>query len=310
MQGPATGAPALAPPALRPGDLVQAVAPSGVFDQEAFRRGLSRLEQRYRVRFDPGITQRSGFLAGDDQRRYQELCAALEDEEVKALVAVRGGYGSTRLLARLDPGLIASHPKLLVGFSDITALHAAWARAGIRSLHGHMLARLGDCPEPVFDRWLAAVEGAVPERLTALRPIAGGRVRGPLAGGNLSILASLLGTGFGPPLQGRLLFLEDTDERPYRVDRMLTSLIQSGWLGQVSAVLLGAFNNTPAGPDGFTVEQVLGERLSSLGIPVVSGVPAGHISDNLELPLGAEVSLDADVGVLEFLEPATSAPGK
>ena len=305
MQAPASSPAACPAPAPRPGELVQAVAPAGVFDQEAFRKGLARLQEHFRVRFDPGITRRKGFLAGDDEQRYRELVTALQDTEIKALIAVRGGYGSTRLLDRIDPALIARNPKPLVGFSDLTALHALWARAGVRSLHATMLARLGGRSRPLFDRWLSALGGAVPDPLTGLQPVSGGRVSGALVGGNLSILAALLGTGHEPPLEGRVLFLEDTNERPYRVDRMLTSLIQAGWLRRVSGVALGAFNKIPTGQDGVAVEQVLAERLGSLGIPVVSGVLAGHISDNLELPLGARVRLDADEGVLEFLEPAT-----
>ncbi len=306
MRLPESDAEALAPTAPRPGELVQAVAPAGIFDEQAFRRGVARLQEHYRVRFDPDITGRNGFLAGDDERRCRELVSALQDTEVKALVAVRGGYGATRLLDRIDPALVAGNPKPLVGFSDVTALHALWARAGVRSLHATMLALLGDRPGPLFDRWLAALAGATPEPLTGLHPISGGSATGALVGGNLSILAALLGTDHEPPLRGRVLFLEDTDERPYRVDRMLTSLSQAGWFRQVYGVILGAFNRTPTGPDGVTVEQVLAERLGNLGLPVVSGVPAGHISDNLELPLGARVRLDADAGALEFLEPATT----
>jgi muramoyltetrapeptide carboxypeptidase len=298
--------PATAPPPLGPGDEVAVVAPSGPFDVGAFERGVARLRERYRVHLDAGITDRKGYLAGDDRRRLRELTGALENTSIKAIVAARGGYGATRLLDRLEPESIARHAKLLVGFSDVTALHAAWARAGVRSVHGPMVAALGKCETPLWERWIAMVEGAVPEPLTCLTAVAEGRARGPLVGGNLSVLAALCGTGYGPPLGGRVLFLEDTGEKPYRIDRMLTTLRQSGWLTAVSAVVLGVFNETPVGEDGVTVQETLAERLGDLPIPVLGGLPCGHVADNLELPLGAEVTVDAGQGTLEFHEPAAA----
>lgn len=294
----------VAPPALRPGDGLAVVAPSGSFDLAAFERGVARLKQRYRVIFRADISDKKGYFAGDDDRRLRELREALQDKEIKAIVAARGGYGSTRLLERLDTSLIAESKKLLVGFSDITALHAAWARAGIRSLHGPMVTALGDCQERLWQRWVAAVEGAVPQPVTGLTAIAAGSARGPLTGGNLSILTALLGTPFEPPLDGRVLFLEDVGERFYRIDRMLTTWLQSGRFEKLAAVALGAFEKVDTGPEGVTLESVLKDRLAALGIPVVSGVPSGHIRDNLELPFGAEVSVDAGAGTLEFLQPA------
>jgi muramoyltetrapeptide carboxypeptidase len=288
------------PSPLAPGRRIQAIAPSGPFDPDAFSRGLARLRARYDVRHAPDVLDRAGFLAGSDERRLAELLRAIEDDAVHAIVAARGGYGATRILDRVPPDLVARHPKLLVGFSDVTALHAVWARAGVRSLHASMVAFLGDTPEARFERWVRAVEGAPPAPLVGLAAIAPGRARGPLLGGNLAVLTSLFGTPHALPLDGAVLFLEDTDERPYRVDRMLTTWRQAGALSRVAGIALGAFTRCDPGTDGVRVEAVLRERLRDLGVPVVEGVPAGHVDDNLELSLGATVVLDADAGTLAF----------
>ena len=280
------------------------VAPSSPFDEAAFARGVERLRRRYDVRHGQGVLARTGFLAGDDARRIEELRDAIADHTVDAIVAARGGYGATRILPALRTADIARRPKLLVGFSDVTALHAAWLRAGVRAIHGPMVAALGDAGEPLVDRWIAAVEGEPMPPIERLETIAGGRAEGPLVGGNLAVLCALVGTPYAPPIDGCVLFLEDVGERPYRVDRMLTTLQHAGWLARVAGVVLGAFEGGDPGPDGVGVDDVLAERLPDLGIPVARGLSAGHVDDNLELPLGAPVRLDADAGTLAFLEPA------
>jgi muramoyltetrapeptide carboxypeptidase len=285
---------------LSPGARIQVVAPAGPFDVAEFELGVARLRTRYDVRYDAGILERAGYLAGSDDRRTAELLGALRDREVQAIVAARGGYGATRLLDRISAEVVAEHPKLLVGFSDVTALHALWSRAGLGSIHGPMVAALGRCDGVQFARWIAAVEGALPPAIDGLQALAPGSARGPLLGGNLAVLSALIGTPYAPPLAGCVLFLEDVGERPYRVDRMLTTWAHAGWLAQPSAIVLGRFTEAEPGADGTTVEQVLRERLSGLGIPVLAGLPAGHVDDNLELPLGATAAVDAALGRLEF----------
>lgn len=254
--------------------------------------------------FDDGIFTREGFLAGSDERRLAELRAGLSDPDVNALVAVRGGYGTTRLLDHLSVAEVAASPKLLVGFSDVTALHALWARAGLRSLHGPMVAALGRGEPAWFDRWVAAVEGHGAPVVTGLTTIVRGTAEGPLLGGNLALLAALSGTPYVPPLDGSVLFLEDVGEAPYRVDRMLTTLRQAGWFERVTAVALGMFSRCNPGAAGTTVQEILRDRLSDLSVPVVEGLRAGHEPENLEIPLGAAVRVDADQGTLTFLEEA------
>ena len=285
---------------IAPGARIQVIAPSGAFDVDAFARGVARLASRYDVQHDPDITERAGLFAGSDERRLRELLHAIEDDDVKAVVAARGGHGATRLLERIDPRRVATHPKLLVGFSDITALHALWARAGLGSLHAPMVAKLADVSDAQFARWCAAVEGALPAPQNGLTRIAGGRASGRLVGGNLAVLTALLGTPWMPPLAGAVLFLEDVDERPYRVDRMLTSWRLAGVLDAVAAIVLGGFTHCEPGPDGVTIEDVLTDRLGDRGVPILGGIPAGHVDDNLELPLGAIAHVDADNGTLSF----------
>lgn len=298
----------VAPPALTSGARIAVVAPSSPFDRADFDMGIERLGRRYDVRYGEALFARDGYLAGDDERRARELLEALRDPDVRAIVAARGGYGATRILHRILPREVAGARKLLVGFSDVTALHAAWARAGVRSIHGPMVAALGRCGEDMVDRWVAAVEGTPPDPLTGLRAIRPGEARGPLVGGNLAVLAALVGTAHAPPLDGCVLFLEDVGERPYRVDRMLTTLRHAGWLDRVAAVALGAFTDARPGPDGMDIDQVLEERLGSLAVPVVAGMPAGHVDDNLELPLGAPVRVDGNSGRITFEESAV-VPG-
>jgi muramoyltetrapeptide carboxypeptidase len=285
---------------LGPGARIALIAPSGPFDVEAFDKGVARLRRHYTVDYRPDITAKQGYLAGSDARRVQELQAALEDPHVEAIMAARGGYGSTRILPLLAAERVRLHAPLLVGFSDITALHALWAHAGVGSIHGSMVASLGTCSEEQFVRFRAALEGHFPARYAGLETITAGTAQGSLLGGNLAVLSALLGTPAFPPLEGAVLFLEDIAERPYRVDRMLTTWRSAGAFRGVRAVVLGAFTDGDPGPDGTSLSDVLRERLSDLGIPVASGLPAGHCADNAELPFGRSVTLDATAGCLHL----------
>jgi len=280
---------------------VALVAPSGPFDRATFERGVSLLTARgYVCRFDEGIFARDGYLAGDDARRERELLAALTDPDVKLIIAARGGFGTTRLLPRLSVDVVRTAGKGLVGFSDITALHALWARAGVASLHAAMVAKVGGLDEALQGRWLRALEGEPAEAILGLSTLVPGRVVGPLIGGNLAVLAALVGTPFAPPLDGAVLFLEDIGERPYRIDRMLTTLTHAGWFERVRGIAFGAFCESPPGGDGVSARDVLVRHALGLGLPCVADVPAGHVDDNRELPLGQHVALDAGAGTLRF----------
>ncbi|MCF6313588.1 MAG: LD-carboxypeptidase [Verrucomicrobiales bacterium] len=283
---------------IKVGSVLAVVAPSGAFNRELFDLGVQWLRERYEVRFDEGIYAQQGYFAGSDERRLQELQGAIADPEVDAILCARGGFGATRLLPDLQVEQVRQANKLLVGFSDVTALHALWARAGVRSMHAPMVSVLGKASEGVRQDWVATLEGTAGLRSwQGLRTVAGGRARGRLLGGNLSVLCAMLGTPYFPKLEGCVLFLEDVGERPYRVDRMLTAMTQAGVFDQCAALVLGAFTEGKAGADGVSVDEVLGERLGGLGIPVVADFPAGHVAENACLVFGAMASLDGVGGV-------------
>jgi muramoyltetrapeptide carboxypeptidase len=290
--------PLSAPPPVRPGDRLWVIAPSSPFEIDRFERGISRLRERYEVVFDQTILARDGFLAGDDARRKRELEAALSDPATRAIVAVRGGYGAMRLLSALSLDAIVRARKWLVGFSDVTALHGLWARAGLQSIHGAMVAKLGDAPSTDFEAWCECLEGGPLPELhgETLRP---GRASGRLFGGNLAVLAALVGTPH-LPRAGGVLLLEDVGERPYRLDRMLTTLREARYFEGVSAVLVGELVDCGAGADGATAESVFADRLGDLGVPVIAGLPFGHGERNVPLRLGASVELDAGAGRVTF----------
>ena len=300
--------PSLLPPRpLEPGAQIAVIAPAGPFDIAAFEAGVTRLRTRYEVTFRDDLLARKAYFAGDDARRLAELEGALANPDVRAIVAARGGYGSARLLGALSPERVKDARKLLIGFSDITTLHALWARAGLRSLHAAMVCSLGAsrCDEQTFARWIRAAEGAPPAPLSGLRSLTHSPrtvAAGPLVGGNLAVLVSLVGTPYLPPLDGCVLFLEDIGERPYRVDRMLTQLRHAGVFDRISALVVGAFTESTPGKDGTTVEEAITSCVADLDLPVLAGVPSGHIDDNYELPLGARVSVDSATGTLSFDE--------
>lgn len=290
------------PPPLVRGSLVSIVAASSPFDRGRFDAGLALIEARYRTRFAPELFAREGYLAGNDDTRLAFLQDALADRETSAIVAARGGYGATRLLPRLDVAAVRRANKWLVGFSDVTALHALWTRAGVCSIHGPMVGSLADATQAVRDAWFALLERAPAPALRGLECLRPGRARGRLLGGNLTVLAALVGTPYMPDLRGAVLLLEDVTERPYRLDRTLTTLLQAGALEGVGGALLGQFAQCEPGPDGTTALSVLAERLGTLDIPILANAPFGHVPDNVPMLLGGEVELDAGAGTLHFLE--------
>jgi muramoyltetrapeptide carboxypeptidase len=290
---------------LAAGARVELIAPAGPFDITEFEAGVARLRRHYDVHYGPSIFDRQGYFAGSDQRRLLELDAALDQPQVAAIIAARGGYGVTRIVSSLAAERVRRHAPLLVGFSDLTALHAVWAHAAVGSVHGSMVAGLGRSSEALFERWRDAVEGRFPASIAQLETITPGVAEGVLLGGNLAVLTALLGTPQFPPLQDAVLFLEDVAERPYRVDRMLTTWRNANAFAAVRGIALGAFAEAEPGADAVSVESVLRERLGDLGIPVVAGVPSGHLDDNAELPFGRSVTLDATHGQLYLHERRT-----
>jgi len=275
---------------------VAVVAPSSPFPLEELWRGLGWLRARYRVRIAPGVLRREGYLAGSDARRKLELEGAFADPEVKAIVAVRGGYGAMRIVDDLPWDAFARQPRWLVGFSDITALHAMAWRAGVASAHAPNVTGLGrGATPPIRAAWLASIERPRASRVWGgLRVLRAGRATGPLIGGNLSIVHAMAASARLAIPDGAILALEDVTEAPYRVDRMLTSLILGGHVARCSAIVFGGFDRCGPGPDGLTVDEVLEERTRSLGIPVLAGAPFGHGAHNEAFVLGLPARLEGD----------------
>lgn len=315
------------PRALRPGDEVAVVAPAGAIrDQAALQRGLDRLA-RWGLRPDvlPSVHGQLDWpagspLAASDDVRRADLQRAFAEPRYRAIFCARGGYGATRLLDQLDWSPLAEDPKFLVGYSDVTALQAAaWRQLRLVTLHGPMVATSTELDpgeagwdlqrrllfEPTMAPALPCPEPSPP----ALVP---GTAEGPLLGGNLSLVASLLGTPWALDLRGAILCLEDVGETPYRLDRMLTQLLSAGALAQVAGIALGDFHqpNTPAASLDPATVAVLRERLAPLGIPVACGLPFGHRPGAWTLPLGAPARLcatsrTATLSLLPHLDPSS-----
>ncbi len=281
------------PPPVRPGDLVAVVAPSGPVREDALWPGLAWVRDRYRIRATARVLARRGYLAGDDDERARELTLALADPEVKAILAVRGGYGAMRLFEKVDFSILARSPRWIVGFSDITALHAtAWA-LGVASIHAPHVATLGGASPRDRASWLAALERPSARHewsgLTVIHP---GEAAGPRVGGNLTMLFAMAVSGRLALPEGAILAIEDVSESPYRVDRMLTALAQGGHFRNVGAIVLGGFDQCGPGPDGVRVEDVLRERTARLGIPVLAGAPFGHGRTNEAFVLGLPTKIE------------------
>jgi muramoyltetrapeptide carboxypeptidase len=282
------------PPPLAPGDAIAVVAPSSPFPRDEFWRGLAWLRARYRISMSAGILARDAYLAGDDARRAAELRRAMLADEVKAIVAARGGYGALRLIDDLPWDRFVERPKWIVGFSDVTALHAMAWRAGVASVHGPNVTGLGR-GHTARASWLAALERPTSVRAwTRLRVVRGGEARGPLVGGNLALVHAAAAAGRLLVPQGAVLALEDVSEAPYRLDRMLTALELGGHLARVSALVLGGFDDCEARADGRTADDVLDERLRRLGVPVLAAAPFGHGARNEAFVLGADVRVRHD----------------
>lgn len=281
-------------------NVVDVIAPAGPFDAEAFKRGLQALwDAGFAPRHRDDIFDRDGFLAGSDERRRTELLDALRAPDSRIVWCARGGYGTTRLLPDLPLDLVRDAGKLLVGFSDITALHARWFTAGVSSLHGSMITRLATEPDDVVSRLFSLVRGEAGDATGPLegRSLVPGSAEGVLFGGNLALLAALCGTPFQPDLRGTILFLEDIGERPYRIDRLLTQCRQAGLLDGIAGLALGEFSEC-AGPEGATADAVLSEFAQSLGVPTISALPCGHGRVNMALPFGRPARLDSRSGLL------------
>ena len=292
------------PRAISEGATLGLAAPGFAIDARCVEDGAAWLRSAgFRVKYDEGLLERSGYLAGDDERRARELLGLLADREVDAIVCARGGYGCQRILPRLDARLFREAGKALLGYSDVTVLHLWQLRqAGLTGFHGPMLEN-GGWSAPETEAVRAALAGTAGEVVLAGEGRTGGRAEGRLAGGSLKLVATSLGTPFEIDTDGALLLLEDVGEKPYAIDRMLQQLLAAGKFERAVGVgvgqLKGCVDPKRAEP---TAEQVIEEVLAPTGLPLVLGLPFGHGRPNLPWPVGVRGAIDAERGEVVVLE--------
>jgi muramoyltetrapeptide carboxypeptidase len=314
----------LKPKALKPGDTVGLITPS-TYVSDPDRLQLARMTVEglgLKLKLGRAVGRRDGYLGGTIAERVADIHAMFSDPEVKGLFCIRGGYGAAMLLDKLDFGLIGRNPKLFVGYSDITALHLGiHGQTGMVTLHGPVtLSRFNDWTLQQFKR--AIFEPRPLGRLTnppeerPMRPrhmtrtIRAGTASGRLVGGNLSLVSSTMGTPWEIQTAGKILFLEDVDEPPYSVDRMLTHLRLAGKFRDIRGLVIGecadCVPRKPSAEGGFSLGEIYDNILGDLKVPVVSGLTIGHTDDQLTLPLGVEATLDAEAAALTIEEAATT----
>jgi muramoyltetrapeptide carboxypeptidase len=308
------------PPALRPGDTIGVVAPSGPVNPDRLARGLDALAPHFRIRTGPGVLARTGYLAGDDRARAAELSAMLADPDVRAVIMARGGYGVTRMLADVDPALVRRDPKPVIGFSDGTPLLAFVAAAGVRPIHGPVVAQLGELPPEdvaglvrlLTDR---APLGRLPWTLTAIGAPPADRepVIAPLVPANLKMLAHAVGTPWALDARGCALLIEEIGEKPYALDRDLTQLALAGLLRGARAVVVGGITRCTDPPhvpgaidDPGPARAAIDERLRAFALAGLDGAPVGHGARNASLPFGGRARIDLHARTIDLLDAAVS----
>lgn len=309
------------PKRLRAGAKVGLITPGSFIPDEALKKAIANVKKLgYKVVLGKNIRALRGFTAGTDAQRLEDLHAMFADPEIDAIWCARGGYGCTRLLPMIDYDLIRSNPKVLIGYSDITALHnAILQRSDLVTFHGPvtsstMTAYTTQQFKAVLETpgrhqiKLSKANQEKKDELYQAKTIRGGKARGALIGGNLSLLAAMAGTAYELDFRDKLVFMEDIEEKPYRVDRMLTQLRQSGRLGEAAGFAMGTFAGCEPEPDdrSLSLLETLEDRLLGLRKPCAYGLSWGHISNQATLPVGIQAELDADQHTLTLLEAGVS----
>lgn len=311
------------PNRLKTGDTIGVIAPASGVSEETFEKGLQNLaELGFQTKVGKYARGRNGFLSGTDSERLSDLHWAFSDKEVDAVWCIRGGYGTSRILPFIDYKLIKKNPKIIIGFSDITALNLAiYQKTGLVTFHGpnagstftdysktHIVNTLMN---PVSKYEIKLPEPTIDEdpELYKANIITPGKCRGELIGGNLSLLIALTGTDYSlKKVKGKILFIEDVNESPYRVDRMLTQLRQSIDMRSLAGIAVGVFTRGESEQNvvSQSLLDVLKDRLGDLIIPVIHGLSFGHIRENFTIPLGIKAEMDTADSTLTFLENAVS----
>lgn len=296
------------PPRLKPGDTIGIVAPAGPFDPEKFMKGKTVLESMGFYTFhDDGIYRQHGFLAGTDIQRADQVNRLFADPTVQAIFCARGGYGSMRILSFLDFETIQTHPKIFLGFSDISALLSVfYDRCSLVTFHGPVVTTLTNATEKTLTALQAALTSSEALEMTledgkVIKPGVGS---GLVTGGNLTTLCHLVGTSYAPNLKEKILLLEDVREMPYRIDRMLTQMKLAGCFDGIAGIILGAFKECGHLNE---IVDIFDNIFEDADIPILAGFDLGHGEDNLTIPMGLGATLDTKNKKLLFHEPATTA---
>jgi len=291
------------PLSLRPGDTIGLIGPSSAVSTATLERCRHNIASLgFRVKEGAHLLDGHGYLAGKDRDRARDINAMFADKQVRAIMAMRGGWGSARLLRYIDWRKVKANPKLLIGYSDVTALHLAIAaQAGFPSIHGPNAANTWSALPASSLKSLASGAAPVLGGGSGHTVIAPGIARGKLLGGNLSVLSALVGTRWMPDMTGAVLFLEDVNEAEYRIDRMMTQLREAGILAKLSGFVFGTCRAcSHRDPDyaGFPFITVLQQHIAPLGIPAFSGANFGHVAGQFCLPMGVQAEIDAAAGTI------------
>lgn len=298
----------ISPPRLRPGDTIGVAAPASPFEMEIFQQGIATLERMgFQALIADDVYRRSGYLAGSDTQRAEHLIRLFKDPQVNGIICARGGFGSMKILSLLDYDTIGRHPKIFVGFSDISAMLTTLVKkCQMVAFHGPTITTLGHADPATLYALKEALSSDKPIEIQAEQGlvIRSGRAHGRVAGGNLTTLCHLVGTPFAPCFKDRILLLEDKGEAPYRIDRMLTQMKMAGCFDGIAGLALGSFEGCGSLDEIYNLVELLFRKDK---IPILGGLPIGHGMRNLTLPMGPAATLDTDRQRLVFHEPATAA---
>lgn len=294
------------PPALKKGDTIGIMSTSSWVSQADLDKARAFLESKgYKVLLHPQSTNQLNQSAGTAQEKADAFHDLIQDPDIKAIFGARGGNRAMTMLDKLDFNLVAANPKIIMGYSDVTALlNSIHKETGLTTFHGPLFRELPGRDDDDIDQMLALLEGKTPAiNFSESTIIKEGTAKGRLIGGNLSVLQALSGTPYQPDTDGTILFFEDTGDHLSRYDRMLAHMKLAGWFNKISGVIIGSFTDTEDDPDrpfGFTLEDIIREHLSDLDIPIVMNAPFGHGDKLCTLPIGGEAALKAENGGISF----------
>ncbi|AFH50325.1 Muramoyltetrapeptide carboxypeptidase [Ignavibacterium album JCM 16511] len=310
------------PNKLKEGDRIALVAPGSYISETELQDSVKNLSDLgFQVTFSERLTLQNGYFSGTDQQRADDLMDMFEREDVDAIMCVRGGYGCARILPLLDYSIIKKHPKILIGYSDVTALlYGIFRKTGLITFHGPVAtSTFNDFSVDNFksvlmdkspNKKILNANPSSDENIYGVRTLVKGIANGRLVGGNLSIMVSLIGTKYDVDYANKIIFIEEIDEEPYRIDRMLTQLIQADKFKNASGVMMGIFSKCePKEKDAsfsksFSLMEVLTDRFSGMKIPVIYGMSFGHVKDKFTIPFGALAELDTNEQTFTLLESA------